>query len=364
MRHAVIMAGGSGTRFWPQSRNLMPKQLLNLVGNSSMIQLTFSRISPLAEENNRWVVTNQQQAEQTQKQLPGLNSSNLIVEPFARNTTACIGLAALQLLKQDDDATMLVVPADHIIQDQESFCENINSGFKYVENNPKAILLFGIPPTYPSTGYGYIEKNGLNSDSENENGADVYHVTSFHEKPEKEKAIQFLESDQYYWNSGIFIWKAKQILKLIKELEPAIGEGLQNIQDSWGKTDKQAVLEAEFKKMKSISIDHAVLEKSRDLCKMIPAQFDWDDLGTWQSLARMLEKDEQGNCIDANHYGMETSGCLIRSTDSEHLIVTSGLDDCLIVHTPDATLIAKKNDEASIREIVAYLRENGYDKYL
>jgi mannose-1-phosphate guanylyltransferase len=362
MRHTVIMAGGSGIRFWPQSRNLMPKQLLNLVGNSSMIQLTFSRISQLVEENNRWVVTNQQQAEQTQNQLSGLNPSNLIVEPFARNTTACIGLAALQLLKQDDDATMLVVPADHIIQDQESFCENIISGFNYVEKNSESIVLFGISPTYPSTGYGYIEKDG--SGSENENGTEIYHVTSFHEKPEKEKAIQFLESDQFYWNSGIFIWRAKQILKLIKELEPEVGEGLQEIQDSWENVDKQTVLETEFKKMKSISIDHAVLEKSRDLCKMIPARFDWDDLGTWQSLARMLEKDEQGNCIDANHYGTETSGCLIRSTDPEHLIVTSGLDDCLIVHTPDATLIAKKNDEASIREIVTYLRENGYDKYL
>lgn len=364
MRHAVIMAGGSGTRFWPQSRNRFPKQFLNLAGDSSMIQMTYARIASVVEQDHCWVVTNSEQSVIVRDQLSELNKNNVIIEPEPKNTAACIGLAAIRLLHEDEEATMLVVPSDHVIEDLEAFEDNVNAGFEFVEKNPDSIMLFGISPMYPSTGYGYIEKDDLISRTNGKYDTGIFQVSSFHEKPGKEKAVQYVASEQFYWNSGIFIWKAKQILELIQLLEPGVGDGLARIREAWGTPEEETTLRQEFSCMKSISIDHAVLEKSRKICRMMAARFDWDDLGTWQALRRLMSKDNQGNCIDANHSGMETGACIIRSTDPDHLIVTRGVNDLLIVHTPDATLIAAEHDEKSIREIVDYLRENGYDRYL
>lgn len=364
MLHAVIMAGGSGTRFWPQSRQQQPKQLLRLTGEQTMIQETVARIAPSVPVEQIWIVTNQSQAEQTAEQLPQLPTGQLIVEPCGRNTAPCIGLAAIQLLHHDRDATMLVMPADHVIQQSERFRQSVQQAADYLTESPESFVLFGVPPTSPATGFGYIEcGETVECQANAAKISGLSSVVSFREKPNRSTAEEYLATGNFLWNCGIFVWRADTILAALQKHEPEIGESLHRLQAAIGGSQWNATLETEFPAMKKTSIDYAVLERS-DNVMVMEAPFDWDDVGSWQSLPRLLSQDAQNNTIDAKHCGLDTTNCIIRSTDENHLIATFGIDDLLVVHTPDATLVAKKDDEEAIRKIVSLIEKQNDTKYL
>lgn len=357
MLHAVIMAGGSGTRFWPASRRSRPKQLLPLAGPKTLIQDTLERCRTWIPPQRTWIVTNAAQEAETRRQLPELPSPNVLVEPCGRNTAPCVGLAAVHLLRDDPDAMMLVMPADHVVRPAEAFRAASASAVSLVEQDPKRFVLFGISPTYPATGFGYIERGAQLT------GADhAYQVAAFREKPDRDTAEAYVRGGRFYWNCGIFVWRADRILSAIARYEPEIHQGLARIADSLGNADAAKVLDAEYAAMKALSVDYAVLEHADNVC-VIEAPFQWDDLGSWRALPALLGEDEHGNTVDALHLGMQTSGCTIRGA-GDHLIATTGVKDLIIVHTPDATLVARKGDEDAIRKLVEKLTELGYDGYL
>lgn len=356
MLHAVIMAGGSGTRFWPESRRTRPKQFLPLASDRTLLRETFDRCAAWIPSASWMVVTNHQLGAETARQLPELARGEIIGEPCGRNTAPCIALAACQLLKRDPEAVMLVMPADHAISPVEVFQEAVSRAVKLVETDQQSLVLFGVPPTYPATGYGYIERD-------EPLGERAFQVRAFHEKPARERAEHFLAGGRHYWNCGIFVWKAARILELIREFQPEIGKLMDEIAPDLGTVREEAALKKVFPRMPSISIDHAVLEKAGDVV-VLEAPFAWDDVGSWQAVARLKPSDENGNTIIGLHVGIETANCVIQNDSPKHLIATIGVRDCVIVHTPDATLIARRDDENAIRELVALLEQRGYGTYL
>jgi len=358
MLHAVIMAGGSGTRFWPQSRHARPKQLLKLAGERSMLQATVDRASELIAPQRTWIATNREQADATAGQLPQVPRDNVLIEPCGRNTAPCIGLAAIHLLQEDPDAVMLVMPADHVIRPVERFLTAVHTAAQTIERHPSAFVLFGVPPDRPATGYGYIERGEPIAD---ETG--VYNVQSFREKPDRETAEQYVAAGNFYWNCGIFVWRAEAILQALQSFEPDIHQRLQRLQPALGTAEWPEVLDAEFPEMKNISIDFAVLERSDNAC-VIEAPFEWDDVGSWESLPRLMGTDERENTVDGRHVGLTTERCIIRNADDGHLVATLGVRDLIVVHTPDATLIARRGDDAALRELVDELKRQGYESYL
>ena len=376
MLHAVIMAGGTGTRFWPESRAQRPKQLLTMVGLSTMIRATLDRLGELVPPERVVVATTQQLAGKIAEELPELPHEAILAEPCKRNTAPCIGLAALCVSRHDPHATMVVMPADHVIGPNQLFQQSVRFAAGLVDLHPQRIVTFGIRPSYPAESFGYIErgeqmgplgdcpdfreaKMGLSPSGQ---PPPVYQVKQFREKPDAETAAEYLASGRFYWNSGIFVWKARTILDALAEHQPEMYARLERIAEAAGTPGYEQVLAGEFAAIEGISIDYAVMEHATDVL-MIEAPFDWDDLGSWQSLARLRGADEQGNTIAAKHLGLNTKGTIVRG-GGEHLIVTLGLSDCIIVHTPDATLVANKHDEESIRRVVELLEEKGWEEYL
>lgn len=357
MLHAVIMAGGSGTRFWPQSRKQMPKQLLKLAGDRTMIQQTLDRCDGMVAPENSWVVTNAVQVSQTQQQLPELPSNNVLTEPEARNTAPCVGLAAVHALHRDPDAIMFVMPADHVISPVETFQAAAKKAVSVVEADPSRLVLFGITPDFPSTGYGYIEKG------ETVAGADaVFEVASFREKPELSLAQQYVDSGKFYWNCGIFCWKAATILDQLKQHEPDTYDRLQVVKAAIDSDNYEAVLAEQFPLMNSISIDYAVLERASGVT-VLEAPYNWDDVGSWLAVPRLAGQDENGNTIDGAAVNLDTKNCIVRTSD-DHLVATLGVEDLIIVHTDDATLVAHRDDSERIKQILEELKANGKDQYL
>ena len=364
MLHPVIMAGGSGTRFWPASRKLTPKQLLSLVPGGTMIAQTAARLGDLAPPERCLVITNQQLVEPVREQLPQLPPESVVGEPAKRDTAPCIGLAALLVTQVagDPDATMVVMPADHVISPPEAFQSAVRQAVELIEANPNAIVTFGIKPTYSAEIFGYIHRDIPMSLSTSESIAPAYHVKGFREKPDAQTAEEYVESGEYYWNSGIFVWRASTILDALAKHQPAMLAHLQKIADAWGTSEQDEVFEREFTAIEGISIDYAVMEHAKDVV-VIEAPFEWDDLGGWQSLSRRLGTDDALNTIVGKHLGLDTTGTIVRSTD-DHLIVTLGLEDCIVVHTPDATLVANKHHEESIRKIVKELESRNMHEHL
>ena len=363
MLHAVIMAGGAGTRFWPASRLARPKQLLNLVGERTMIQATMDRVTGLVSPQDALIVTNQSLVEAIREQLPSLPAEAVIGEPCKRDTAPCIGLAAAIIARRDADATMVVMPADHVIRDTEAFHSAIGHATELVERDPARFVTFGIRPSYPAESFGYIERGEpLTSDDGSEVEIAAYPVKMFREKPSAEVAEQYLAAGGFYWNSGIFVWKAQSILDAIAEHESTMHEHIQAISAAYGSESFGQKLATEFAKIVGKSIDYAVMEKY-DNVVVIEAGFDWDDVGNWRSLTRQRGTDEAGNTVIGRHLALNSSGCIVRSSD-EHLVVTLGMQDCIVVHTPDATLVARKHDEEAVRQIVEMLKEKGWDQYL
>lgn len=357
MLHTVIMAGGSGTRFWPQSRRALPKQFLTMGSPRTLIQKTADRCLPLSATERVWVVTGAQYADETLRQLPWMPADQLLIEPCARNTAPCIGLAAIQLLARDPEAIMLVVPADHLIRPAAEFQAAARHAAEFVSHNPDQLVLFGVPPTSPATGFGYIEQGAAVP-----HHTACYRVAAFREKPDRETAVRYLAAGTFLWNCGIFVWKAQTLLQALAEWQPELHAGLQRLAAVRNSTTWASTLAEEFPRFPSISIDYAVLEHAANVCVM-PAPFAWDDVGSWESLARSIPPDATGNTIDGLHCGVETRHCIIRSS-SEHLIATAGVEHLMIVHTPEITLIADRRDEAAVKNLLAEVAHRGLTEYL
>jgi mannose-1-phosphate guanylyltransferase len=360
MLHAIIMAGGTGTRFWPASTNDNPKQLLRLVGDDTMLRQTVDRLGEVVPNERRLVVTNERYVDAVRKQLPELPAHAIVGEPSKRDTAPCIGLAALLVRRTDPDATMLVLPADHVIRPAEHFQAAICQAAQLVDQSPQRIVTFGIKPTYPAEIFGYIHR-GPSLASSHPN-APAYAVNRFQEKPDAATAQKYLASGEYYWNSGIFVWRATTIVDALRTRQPEMLARLEAIAASWDTNQHETVFQREFSAIQPISIDYAVMEHATDVA-VIEAPFEWDDLGGWQALARLLGADEYGNTVLGKHLGLKTKGSIIRSDDG-HLVATLGIDDLIVVHTPNVTLVARKHDEEQIRQIVKELESRGWTEYL
>ena len=355
MLHAVIMAGGSGTRFWPASRSLCPKQLLNLAGESSMIQATVERLDGLVPADRVLVVTNQKLVEPIRTQLPALTPESVLGEPCKRDTAPCVGLAAAWVTHQDPDATMVVMPADHVIAEHSVFQQAVAEAESLVADNPARLVTFGIKPSYPAESFGYIERGPQLKN-------DAYRVSQFKEKPKAELAKQYLDAGTFYWNSGIFVWRAQTILDLLEQYEPDMFQHIANIREAIGAPNFYEVLQSEFEQISGTSIDYAVMERAAEVA-VIEAPFDWDDVGSWTSLERLQGKNAEGNTLVGKTVTVETKNSILRTTD-DHLIATVGVDDLIVVHTHNATLVANRNDEESVRKVVKMLEAEQLKEYL
>ncbi len=355
MLHAVILAGGSGTRFWPASRSMRPKQLLDLAGDDSMIQSTVSRLGSLVSNDRVLVVTNQRLVDPIRTQLPDLPAESVLGEPCKRDTAPCIGVAAAWVSRNDPDAIMAVMPADHVISTDEVFQATINRAAELVEQKPTRLVTFGIKPTYPAESFGYIESGETLADN-------AFKVKQFREKPKAEIAQQYLDAGTFYWNSGIFVWRAQTILDLLEKYEPAMFGHIATIRDAIGQPNFSDVFQIEFEKISGTSIDYAVMERAEEVA-VIEAPFNWDDVGSWTSLERLRGTDDAGNTTVGRCLNVETKNSIIRS-EGDHLVATVGVEDLIVVHTPNATLVANRHDEESVRKIVKLLEENGMKEYM
>jgi len=361
MLHAVIMAGGAGTRFWPASRTAQPKQLLDLAGRRTMIQETVDRLGQLVPASRVLVVTNRSLVGAIANQLPQLPAEAILGEPCKRDTAPCVGLAAALIHRRDPEGVMAVMPADHVIRQHDRFQEALTLAAELVDQDPQRIVTFGIRPSYPAESFGYIERGSRLGDAA-DTGPATFAVKQFREKPSADVARQYVDCGEFYWNSGIFVWKADTILRALQRFEPQMHDHIACIAVAADTAEFGEVFDREFTAIQGKSVDYAVMERYEDVV-VVEAPFDWDDLGSWRSLERLHGTDSEGNTVIGRHLGIRTAGSIIR-TDDQHLVATLGVTDCIIVHTPDATLVANKHDEEAIRQLVQLLKEQGWDEYL
>ncbi|MBL8822731.1 MAG: NTP transferase domain-containing protein [Planctomycetia bacterium] len=353
--HAIIMAGGGGTRFWPRSRAARPKQFLKLTGDRSLIQIAFDRIEAIARPEHRWVVTGSSMASLVHEQLPDLLPDRLVPEPMGRDTAACIGVAAALVAQADPDAVMVVTPADHVIEPIALFQKVVSAAVELTQEHPQALVTFGIPPTYAATGFGYIERG---EKLPGRSGVEAFRIKAFKEKPDAVTAQQYINAGCFYWNSGIFVWRAATILAELKRLHPTLHDAVQRIAAAWPTPDRLEVFRREFEPLKRISIDYAVMEHCQQGL-VLPAPFSWDDVGSWQALERHFPQDELHNTvIGAEHIKLDTSRCIVMGDHTTgQIIATVGVEDLLIVREGPYTLIARRDDEAGIKKLVEHLKE-------
>lgn len=369
MLYAVVMAGGRGKRFWPKSRIKSPKQTLRITDErKSMLQLTLERVRNLVPEDNIQIVTNYQQIELIKSQLPNLSKDNFIIEPMRKNTAPCIGLTAVLLQKEDPEATMLILPADHVIKNEDKFIKTVKAAQK-VAQDKGALVTFGIQPDYPSTGYGYIET--AQSSKFKVQGKEIYKVKRFTEKPVKEKAIQFVESGSYFWNSGMFVWKVSAILKAFKIFRPKLYEALMQVKDIAYHENYSQELNRIYNNIKEESIDYGIMEPSTSYDKpnnapevySIASEFGWNDVGSWRSLEQLLSKDENGNVKKGKTLSLNVKDSIIIS-NNKHLIGAVELDNIIVVHTEDATLVCNKDHSQEVKKLLKMIEEREYKGYL
>lgn len=360
MLHAIVMAGGAGTRFWPASRAGRPKQLLPLAGERTLLEDTVARLDGLVPPDRILVVTSARLLDAARRQLPMVPETGFVGEPCKRDTAPCIGLAALLVSRIDPEATMVVMPSDHVISSIDRFQTAIRQAAALVESTPERLVTFGIRPTYPAEGFGYIQQG---APLPGEPGAAPAHVVaSFREKPPAAVAREYVAAGTYLWNAGIFVWRAATILAALEARQPDCLDRLRRIAAAWDTPRRDAVFAEEFAAIRGISIDYAVLEHAPDVA-VIEAPFAWDDLGGWSAVARQRGGDADGNTIVGRHVGLGSTGTIVHATD-DHLVVTLGLTNMLVVHTHDATLVADRTHEESVKKVVAELESRGWTEFL
>ena len=363
--HAVIMAGGIGSRFWPRSRRARPKQFLDVFGDASLIQNTFARLQPLVEADHVWVVTHADYAEQTRQHLPAVPADNILAEPVARNTAPCIAWAAHAVRHRDPDATMIVLPADHLIADVGRFHEVLRAAIAAAEA-PGTLVTIGIRPTHPETGYGYIQFDASDDDDGRPDGLGgeaprAYPVLTFAEKPDLQTAERFLDAGDFLWNSGMFVWRPDAVLDALAEHEPNVAAAFAPLDDAFGSDGEADAVAAAYDRTPKISIDYGVMERAGGV-QVVPGSFGWNDVGDWRAVHEIADKDGAGNRGDGTVIFQDTARSYARSEDGR-LIVLVGMKDTVVVDTGDAVLVCDREQAQQVKTVVDYLGLHGMDDY-
>jgi len=357
MACVVIMAGGRGERFWPRSRMAMPKQFLNLIGSKTMLQLTVERVQGLVDIEDIYVVAGAAFKDIILKQIPHLPDSNIIIEPFGRDTAAAIGLATVVVRQKHPFDVMVVLPADHYINDVPRF-RDIIRGALAAASRGEEIVTLGITPHRPETGYGYIRQG---DEFEVFAGVNTYQVERFLEKPDYEQALEFLSHGDYLWNSGMFIWRVDLISRLIEIHTPKLAEGLRMIEETLGTEHYQNTLREVYTDLPRISVDYGILERA-DNVLVIRGDFGWDDLGSWTALDRYADKDENGNVLEGKGIFLDTNDTYVYSPNNT--VATIGVEDLIIVCDNDCLLVCHKDKAQEIKKAVQALKDKGFDDVL
>jgi mannose-1-phosphate guanylyltransferase len=339
--HPVIMAGGRGTRFWPASREALPKQFLTVAGRRSLLARTGQRLYPLAGPESVWVLTGAAHVDLVAEQLPDVPRDRIVGEPVGRNTAPCVALAAALVLREDPAGVLLVAPADHWIGDEDAFRDAAAAACAFAEEQ-RGLVTFGVVPTSPDTGYGYIE-SGEDVDGR------MRRVARFREKPDRATAEEFLAGGRHFWNSGIFAWRADVFLEELAAHEPEMAEACRRIAEA---RERDAVLAEIYPALTSISVDYAVLERSSRVF-VLPATFPWSDVGSWDALAGVLPADADGNVLQGDALAVDSHGCFVRGATRFTSVV--GLDDVVVVDTPDALLVCRKDRAQDVKQVVERL---------
>ncbi len=362
MEYAVIMAGGTGKRLWPLSRETRPKQVLKLLDGQTLLRKCYERLKPIFDVRNIIVLTNAGYRDVVLENLAELPFDNVIAEPVVRDTAGAIGLAAAVLSKYDSNATMVVLTADQVIRPEEVLQQAIKDAIRWVNKNPDSLITFGIRPTFPSTQLGYIklDKSTKCADCSNE----IYKVESFTEKPELKVAEEYFKSGRYCWNSGMFVWKARTILREIYHSLPAARKPLEMIQSSWDGPAGEQQLREWFPAMPKISIDFAVMEKSQNV-SAIMLDCQWLDMGSFAALADIISSDSNNNIVVAGRSEvLDCKDSILITEDENHLIAAIGLEKMVVVHSPDATLVCPIDEAERLKELIELIRQHGNERFL
>jgi len=361
MLHAVIMAGGSGTRFWPRSTEAHPKQFLNIFGDRTMLQSTVDRIKNLIPSERVWVITNQRYVDLVQEQLPDVPAGNIVGEPIAKNTAPCVALAATLIQDQDPDATMVVLPADHLVGEPSTFISILQTAAAKAADG-QTLVTIGIKPSHPETGYGYIEFN--EEISETHKGREVKKVNQFREKPDLETAKEFIDSGNFLWNSGMFVWKTSAIIKEFELHLPDIHEQIEDLQPTIGSEDQEEAISTFYHGCTSISIDYGIMEQAQNVF-VVPGSFGWNDVGSWKAVYDLRSKDEHGNVILSDTSTLADSSNNLIQSESGKLIALVGVDNMAIVETDKAILVCELDNSQGVKKVVNQLRKDDkLKKYL
>lgn len=351
--YAVIMAGGGGTRLWPLSRQGRPKQMVRLFGERTMFQISVDRLKGLFPPERIFIVTTDDQARHLKALSPEIPSANYLIEPSPKNTASVVGLAAISLQKHDPAAVMAILTADHFIENIPQFHRVLRSAYEVAEQ--EFLVTLGIRPTYPATAYGYIQ---VGSQVGTFGDLPVYSGLRFLEKPDAQKAKEFFDSGSYVWNSGMFVWKADQIIVEFARQTPGLYAGLQQISRSWRTPGQDSVTRQVWETLQPISIDYAVMEGAENVTVIPVEDLGWSDVGSWDTLFELLQPDSQGNIIhEANFLGFDTKNTLVFGNNDERLVVTVGVEDLVVVDTGDVLLVCTRSHAQQIRQVVQTLKE-------
>jgi mannose-1-phosphate guanylyltransferase len=351
---ALIMAGGIGSRFWPRSKERTPKQLLKILGENTMIQSTVDRLDGIILKENIFIITNKIQREEIIRQLPEIPAENILEEPFGRNTAACIGLASMIIEEKCKDAVIVVLPADHIIRDKESFHKTLALAADFADKD-KGLVTIGIIPTRPETGYGYIQ---IDDEIVTDN---IHRVLTFAEKPNYATAVRFLESGDFLWNSGMFIWRIDSILEEMRKYMPELSEGLEIIKKDINTSNFPEVLTNVYGQLRNISIDYGVMEKSQKVF-LVKGDFGWSDVGSWEEVYQLSPKNDEGNALVGQVFTDDTTESYIYSPNKFTAVI--GAENFIVINTDDALLICRRDKAQDVKKVIEHLKYNKITEHL